>query len=311
MKIINFTFVGLICFSILGCATKSINSTRAQAIQLNKEIPVCRVLFNKKSPSQSKIDNCIYAVNKTSTPQFIDRLLNHKPSVPKETLGKLTNTLTNYDTYTKYIGSLKKLIQAGAPTENVNVPYIWHGNDFACNSVMLILKNNIHLYKDKHALQSKPIGAVPNHTSKKRVTDLSWLANTSDGKSICNGAIKYLVSYNPNLLNKPQGFTPLHSYLGDLNHPQWDIKVAKLLMTKNNVNSHGKEGVTPLHGLLANGRKSKWDLVVLKEILKLGGDVSIKGEAGELNFKTSKRKKVSVKELIMKRPDLIGVLAEK
>ena len=191
-----------------------------------------------------------------------------------------------------------------AAVKNINVPYIWRNNDFDCSAVMMVLKKNIHLYKNNQTLQSRPTGddQFPKH---KRIMDLFWLANTSDGKRVCNKAIKLLVNYNPDLRNLPFESPPLLSYFGDLNHPQWDIKIAKLLMTKENVNAHGKDGVTPLHIMLSNGRKSKWDLIVLKEVLKLGGDLSIVGEAGDINFKTHKRKKISVKELIMKRPDLI------
>lgn len=295
MNIINITFVSLICFSILGCATKnaqvtkSINSTRTKGIQLKKEIPDCRVLFNKKSPSQSKIDKCIYTVNEISTPQFIDRLLKYKPSVPKETLGKITNTLTNYDTYTKHIGALKKLIQAGASTDNVNIPYIWHNNDFACSSVMVVLKNNLHLYKNKNTLQSKPKGVIPDHTSKNRVSDLYLLANTTDGKSICSNAVKFLAGYNPKLLNNKK-FNPFEAYLSDRHHPQWNITTAKLLMTKEN--SKQLSLFFPATSS-SSSETSKWDLILLKEILRTRGRV------------------ITLKEkewLKIKQPDLLSAL---
>ena len=217
-------------------------------------------------------------------------------------------TFTHGSVFTKYTGSIKKLIVAGASTENVNLPYVWYGGNFACDTVMLVLKNNLHLYKDEIALKTKPRGNrnISSIDTRPRLQDLFWLANTADGRRICPEAIQLLAKHNPKLLNTPD-FTPLHAYLGDLNHPQWDIKVAKLLMTRKNVNMHGKKGVTSLHILLTN-RKSKWDLVVLKEILKRGGDVSTKGEVGEIIKGTSKRKSISVKELILKRPDLMSIL---
>ncbi len=275
MNNLKFTFIAfLISFLVMGCTSKSKKEQYINTVithkktNLKQEIPACQLLFNKKPLAQQKIDNCLDELKETSISPFIDKLLMHKPKVSRVTLSRLTNTLTNYDVYTKYIGALKKLIKAGASTENVNVPYIWHGNDFSCDSVMVILKNNIHFYKDKHALQSKPKGVIPDHSSKKRIADLFLLANTADGKSICSNEIKFLAQYNPKLLDNKE-FTPLDAYLADRFHPQWNIVIAKTLMTKENTNrklSTFFPGSAP-----SSSGISKWDVILLNEIIKKRG----------------------------------------
>ena len=236
-------------------------------------------------------------------PSYVDRILAHSPRPSQETLSRVliliaNNSTANYE-------SIKKLIDAGASTQNVSLPNVLFGNDFDCKSVFLLLNNNLPLYKNKYALNTKPKSA---RGRRFRREDLAYLADTITGRSLCDKSIKKLVSYNPSLRDIQityDGSTALHKYLEDTSHPDWKLSIAKFLITKINVNYRKYDnGNTPLHTLILLNRPGKNDFQIIKAMINAGANLALKNK---YYYEEGKQVRgISVKDLILKkRPDLI------
>jgi hypothetical protein len=208
---------------------------------------------------------------------------------------------------------IKKLVEEGAETKNIVLPAVWYKSDFECNSVLFILKRNLHLYQNKGSLNSKPKGALNPVDSPLRREDLALLADTADGKSICNKSIKLLVRSNPKLRNVQTAFdgsTVLHQYISDTSHPQWSLDMAKLLISPQNINIQTYDnGNTPLHTLVLDSHKpQKTDILLVKHMIQRGANLLIKNKYN-YNEQGRKVQGASAKDLITKkRPDLISAL---
>lgn len=209
---------------------------------------------------------------------------------------------------------IKQLVEKGAKTENILVSDLSYNNNIDCRSVLYILKRNSYLYNDPVNLNSKPnnpyIKESDNHPRKE---DLAYLADTGDGKTICNEAINFLARLSPNMKNvqiKYDGSTAAHQYLKDIHHPDWSLDIAKLLISKGNVNKRRfEDGFTPAHVFLLENRKicdKKNNGIlssIIKEVEKKGGDLNIKSN---YYFDHGKRAGISLVEILSKLTHLCG-----
>ncbi len=253
---------------------------------------LCHILINEiiKPLKVNEVVDCIESATFEMKPFLIKRILEREEKVSRKILSRVLEVIAQ-DPYSGiYSKTIKKLMDAGASTKNINLQLVQKdgNNHIACNSVILILRSNKDLYLNKSRLNNKP----------SSLNDLHYLADTGNGRELCSSAILLLASYNSELLNVQdyRGFTPLHYYLEDSNHPQWDVKTAKILMTKENINMQIHMGHTALQ-MLINHSKTRWDLDLIKTGLELGADINIKN-----------KKDISLKDLILKRPELRSVL---
>lgn len=258
----------------------------------------CQIFLSKSTTqwTENNIVNCFFNISSIEYEEEIlnalmDRVLSHKPPVSKTTLSKILDVITKDPYKAKYSKLIKRLIRSGASADNITLQQIYDGNDTACDSIDIILEANKKLYKNSVTLKKTIDGT-------RRLEDLHHLVNTDIGYKLCSNAIKTLISYNPQLLNTKSrnGGTPLYHYLLDLNHPQWNFDRVKVLMTRKNINMADAYGYTALHILLRNG-KSHWDEAIIKLAIQLGANLNIRTKEG-----------VSIKDMILKRPDLVKVL---
>lgn len=266
--------------------------------------PACNIFLDDyPNPlEQGKLRDCL-SKSRALTPTIVAKILAYQSPVSKEFIDEALELVLRDPMLTGHIKSIKKLINAGASTEKFNAR-ISSGNDVACDAVLVIVEKNKEFYKDEKLLGIKLDGPSGYHS---RWLDLHFLADTAMGYSLCNKVIDRLVGVNPKLINfQVEGnesdwiynYTPLHKYLGDVSHPDWEIGVAKLLMSKENINLQTNEGDTALHYLLFYNKESTDKLIeLLKTALSLGADLTLKNKDG-----------ITVKDLIMKRPDLVSVL---
>jgi len=258
---------------------------------LEKEAPECLFLIDeeKRLYQYNETVKCFLYASYKLIPSLVNKILWNKKNISHKTISRVLNIVAeNYhiEDFTKS-KLIKQLIDAGASTKNVTLNLVTYNNtNFACSSVMLILKSNKEIYEN-------------NPLPKSKQYDLNRLSDTEDGRSLCPSAILLLASYNPKLLNiqDERNFTPLHLYFADSNHRQWNAEIAKKLMTKKNINMVDGGGYTPLYMLINLGNKTQWDKELIKYGLKLGANINIKNHEG-----------ISLKDLMLKRPDLRSLI---
>ncbi len=263
--------------------------------EVERNYPECGMFLDNypKPLEQGKLRECLIE-NRVLTPTIVAKILAHQPPVSKEFIDEALEIVLISTMSTPHIKAIKKLINAGASTEKFNAE-IHSGNDIACEVVSVVIKKNKEFYKDEKLLSIKRDGY------HSRWLDLHYLTNTVTEYNLCNKAATLLVGINPKLINyqkEDDKSTPLHNYLYDVNYSHWEMGVAKLLMSKENINLQTKWGDTALHYLLLYNKESTAKLIeLLKNALSLGADLTLKNEEG-----------ITVKELIMKQPDLVSVL---
>ena len=277
--------------SPISIKNKSANKEITLQNRIKEKYPKCLLLLNNKNDfyPHKKVIDCFKIVSVSLTPFLIKKLL-EKRNISTKTLTKVLEIVATDTSTAVYSGLIKQLIDAGASTKNVRIDGVtWNNRDFSCNSVMLIIKHNKEIY------QQDPVPEWNRY-------DLHHLSDTDDGRSLCPKAIETLVDFNPKLRNVPSDIgplsneTPLHLYLSDSQHPDWNAGVAKKLMTKENINMVDGGGYVPLYLLLNFDHQTPRDRELIEYALKLGADLNIK------NHKNGDG--ASVKELILKRPDL-------
>ena len=317
MKVISKTIIILFVasFVTVGCtATKSNNKAHSVAVK-DKPVPLkyknikeinkwvekhdfCEAFSNieKKPIHQKKVIRCfetavdeLYAKDTFQPPKNILNYLAQKVTLLNIPQGSLTIILNNVVSGQPQNNiAIKKLIEAGASTENIDIQVIFYrGYDGVCNSAITIIKNNKHIYKNTLIVSSGDYA----------ITDLHFLSDAGIGRTMCPKAIKLLASYNKKPLNiqNINGFTPLHYLFTSYANANKDITLAKVLMTKANVNMQSLQGDTPLHHLLQRpNNPNKEFLPLIKAVIKLGGKLTIKNKKG-----------ITAKDLILKQPDLI------
>lgn len=118
--------------------------------------------------------------------------------------------------------------------------------------------------------------------------------------NVCPEAIEKLARANPALLNKRQNYSganPLHLYLSGLNV---DIELVNKLITSANINMKTNLGNTPLHEFLINHKSlANINQQIIKMMIARGANINIKNNEG-----------VTVKDLMLKNPDLSGLLSK-
>lgn len=261
---------------------------------VEKDHPKCYIFLDsyQGSLNRKNLSDCLIE-NRDLTPTIVDKLLTRKRAVSQKTLDEVLKLIIISTLSTRHTKTIKKLIDAGASTENFNVR-IYSGNDIACGAVLMILEKNKKFYQ-RDDLLGITVDGFP------RGLDLHFLTNTGIGRGLCPEAIPLLVSFNQKLINFQSEYdhlSPLHEYLYDVRHSDWDMNTAKLLMSKGNINLQTKQGNTALHYLLLYNQEDMSDKIIelIANALKLGADLTLKNEHG-----------VTVKDLIMKRPDLKSV----
>lgn len=247
---------------------------------------------SKLSWGEHNITTCFYKLDiddksQKILPELVNRLLTHQPAASKKNLDKVLKLFANDSFKSDYTEVIKKLITAGASTKNIHLQLIQRNGDNVCESIFLVVKASEKIYKDKKLLKKYD-----------KDEDLHFLADTGMGYSLCKDALLLLIKYNPKLINRiaNDGLVPVHHYFSDSKHPQWDVKIAKLLMTKENINVTNHYKVTPLYVLLRDN-KSPHDLETIRYALKLGVNLDIRSYEG-----------ITVRDLILKRPDLMAAL---
>jgi len=253
---------------------------------IKKNIPKCLFLLeNRKKYQDKKVMECFDSItlvgNSVKHTILIANLIAKKgPAIPQKTLNKIIKSIAQDSTIPddQKLLTIKNLIKSGASTKDISLNHVVYNNtNFACKSLMQILKNNKALYQ--RTPPPKPLQY-----------DLNYLSDTDDGRRLCPEAILLLVSYNPKLRNiqgdvDTFGLTPLQLYLIDQKQSNWRLDVAKRLMTKENINmTSGLK--TPLEILLDFGKSTPWDLKVIRYAMKLGADIT------------------PIKDIILKREDL-------
>ena len=248
-----------------------------------KDNPVCQNIIDNKSLNKRKVLDC-FLNTYLETPYLVDRLLEHKPAVSKEMLSILAAQLTHDSYNVIHTKSIEKLIKAGASTENMVVPAVLYGNDFSCNTLILVLKNNSHLYNDERFLNAAP--KTQRGAESKRNIDLQALSAVGLERGICPEAIQFLANNHPHLrdVQGKYGSTALHIYLGDTHWSGWDLKTLKVLISKNNINLQDKLGNTPLHYLNSGAASHiirEHEIRIIKTMMEHGADVTIKNKKGK------------------------------
>ena len=252
---------------------------------IKKNLPKCLFLLeNRKKYQDKKVMECFDSItlvgNSVKHTILIANLIAKKgPAIPQKTLNKIIKSIAQDSTIpdNQKLLTIKNLIKSGASTKDISLNLVVYNNtNFACKSLMQILKNNKALYQ--RTPPPKPLQY-----------DLNYISDT-DSRIPCPEAILLLVSYNPKLRNiqgdvDTFGLTPLQIYLVDQKQSNWRLDVAKRLMTKENINmTSGLK--TPLEILLDFGKSTPWDLKVIRYAMKLGADIT------------------PIKDIILKREDL-------
>jgi len=208
--------------------------------RIEEKYPKCRLLIDKnESYLHKEVIDCFETVTFSLRPFLIKKFL-EKQHISTKTLTKVLEVVATDTSTAVHSKLIKQLIEAGASTKKVRLNNVtWNNRNFSCDSVMLIIKSNKEIY------QQDPVPEWNRY-------DLHHLSDTDDGRSLCPKAIETLVGYNPKLRNikDKYDYTPLHHYLSDSQHPDWNAGVAKNLMTKENINMIDSGGYVPLYMLL-------------------------------------------------------------
>ena len=255
----------------------------------------CRIFYKThvKKWKNKDIVKCFEYAPVEAVPELIHRLLQRKSNLAQKTLDKVIKIIAEGHYTSKYSASVKQLIDAGSSTKEISLQHITNGHDIACETTVLILKANKSLYQNEIPLNTKIYG-------QPRKEDLIYQSDTDNGRAMCPEAIRLLISYNPELRNvQSERGTPLDLYLLDKKHPDWDVEIAKSLITKKNINMQSNRiRATPLHSLLYHHyNESSYDLEIIVAALKLGADIDLKDTEG-----------ITVRDLIKKRADLVSLL---
>ncbi len=260
------------------------------------EIPwQCNVIYDvNKKIDVKKLKDCLRYSPLVFEQTILNGILSCDSSISQEELTSILEMVIESSYYSDQTDFIKKLIDSGASTEKFDAR-IGSGVMTACETVSVVIEKNKEFYKDEKLLSIKTDGY------HSRWLDLHYLTNTVTEYTLCNKAATLLVRINPKLINYQEEYdksTPLHNYLYDVNYFDWEMGVAKLLMSKENINLQTELGDTALHYLLLYNKESTDKLIeLLKTALSLGADLTLKNKDG-----------ITVKDLIMKRPDLVSVL---
>ena len=272
---------------------KSVNKDTYFRRLIETDAPTCRLFLDKRNKSYpyKEVTDCFAIAPRALKPLLIDELLK-KQNIATKTLSKVLEIVAEDTSLgpSAKSKSIQQLIDAGASTKKVRLDNVtWSNRNLTCDSVMLILTSNKEIY------QQDPVPEWNRY-------DLHDLSDTDDGRSLCPKAIEVLVGYNPKLRNiREHGYnTPLHHYLLDSQHPDWNAGVAKSLMTKENINMVDGGGYVALYLLLNFDHKTQRDRELIEYALKLGADINIKNHMNADG--------ASVKDLILKRPDLRSII---
>jgi len=207
--------------------------------------------FHYNEPKKSKF------FNEKLYDQFIDYYLYDKLfvyvnslSLPELTIIFQQLTDSMYAANPKF---LKLLISKGVPTRKV--VYIIHhiSEEETCKAEMLILNNNIHLYRNEKYLNKRQFrGVKPKDKIFYQLADMP-------SNSHCRDVVELLIKTNPNLKNirTELGDTPLHFFMeGFGNRYKTPVTLAKKIITSKNINAQNNYGKTPLHVLLDSLRNT-------------------------------------------------------
>jgi hypothetical protein len=262
----------------------------------------CRIFYktHQKSWQHNDIISCFEYAPAETIPELTNRLLQRRSVLAQNTLDTVLKTIAEFFATSKYSTTVKQLINSGASAEKVSLQHITNGHDIMCEATVLILKSNKHLYQHESSLNTRVDGVF-------RKEDLIYQSDTDNGRAMCPEAIRLLISYNPELRNVQSergilpGLVPLGLYLLDKKHPDWDVEIAKSLITKKNINMQSNRiRATPLHSLLYHHyNESSYDLEIIVVALKLGADIDLKDKEG-----------ITVRDLIKKRADLVSLLVQ-
>jgi len=249
--IIENIIVSLVLVFLAACSSNPIKpSSAVNNLSVLKSHPIklkpseyhksCQFLFakNKKAATEKKIWACLVETQSGAYPQLIDLLLSYKPALQKDQLETIVEFLPSKKEAIEDSQLIKKLIDAGAPTANVNINNMLIMKANVCDAVELLIKNNINKFQDSHK-------SLNNYRSQH----LHGLTSINRGYQSCPNSIRLLADFNPKLLDVQgyQGMTPLNHYLIGVDNAKWDVNIAKLLMTKKNLQFKDKRGYTPLH----------------------------------------------------------------
>ena len=322
----KITSILLAMFLLSGC-TKPVNlkrSEKAQQVVLpfnnskyykhSKQIPDrFMIKLRGLQPECQYFIKDIKPVAETSVINCFERVLHEQP--PKGFVSYMTKQ-TNFSNFSKKslekilklfvylrareIKTVRKLISLGAPTNHISIGLISDygdqgeqlvvGNARNCKTIEMIIINNRKFYQS---------GGVYTGGIKTKATDLHNLTSTFDQWYVCPKAVKLLSTYNPRMKDViDQTFgTPLEQLFSDFSKVRRDPELAKVLMTKTNINRQVK-GNTPLHILLLYSvsdqpnLKAK-DKYTVKAMLDMGANIDLKNKNG-----------ITAREAILKRNDL-------
>jgi len=264
--------------------------------------PECEYFIkNTKPVTEKNITNCFERVLHEQPPKgFVSYMVEHTNfnNLSKQTLGELLKLFT--ELRAREFKIVRKLINLGAPTTHISIGLIADygdqgeqlvvGNARNCKAIEMIIINNRKFYQS---------GGLYTGRIKMKATDLHNLTRTFDQWYICPRAVKLLSGYNPRMkdISDQTSGTPLDQLFSDFSKVGRDPELAKVLMTKTNINRQ-VGGNTPLHILLLYSvtdqpsLKAK-DKYTVKAMLDMGANIDLKNKNG-----------VTAREEILKRNDL-------
>jgi len=272
--------------------------------------PECQYFLKGSKPVMEKnITNCFERVLHEGPPKgLVSYMIKHTDFriLSKKTLGKLMELFALLRA--REFKTISKLISLGAPTNHISIGLVADygdqgeqlvvGNSRNCRTIELIITNNRKFYQS---------GGLYTGRIKTKVTDLHNLTSTFGQWYICPKAVKMLVKYNPRMRNiiDPVFGTPLRQLLSDFSKVDRNPELAKILMTKRNINLQDEVrygGNTPLHLLLKysatnNSSLKAKDRYTVRAMLDMGANIDIKNKDG-----------ITVRKLINERSDLKSLL---
>lgn len=233
------------------------------------------------------------------------KLLPYILAIPRQDQEKLFHEMTLF--HFSNLAFIETLVEKGISPKYVLLSRVGDSSPWAsCEGYMFILDKNIGLYEDKKTLyepvQHRDAGSTSSY-SYYRWMDLFHL--TDPANNICPEVIERLVRASPELLNKRDPLnmaTPLNQFLAASENSPRKMQVIKILTTPVNINLKNNAGDTPLHTFLKNenpdtNSSGDPDKQVVKWLIEQGANINLKDKQG-----------ISVKELLLKRPDLSGLL---
>lgn len=229
-----------------------------------------------------------------------NKLLPYILAMPRVDQARLLRKIAFF--YSDNLVFIQAMINKGVSVKDVLLSQIGEGGTLwaSCEAYHLFLNQNIKLYKDNKTLY-EPIPDVDGQksiNSSYRWEDLHHLSDHT--YNICPEAIEKLAQAKSALLNKRQNYgggTPLHLYLSGLNI---NTALVNKLITPININMKTNLGNTPLHEFLINNKGSaNINQQIIKMMIARGANINIKNSKG-----------VTVKDLILNRPDLSGLISE-